>query len=1013
MDDAFYRTTKDVINFFNIDTTNGLTSQQVATYRERYGKNALPPPARTSWIGLIIKQFEDLLVLILLGSAIISLILGFLEDKDSYFEIFVEPSVILLILIANAIVGVWQESSAEEAIERLKEFEAKKATVIRNGKQSTLDPVELVPGDLVRLAVGEKIPADCRILSYNSRTFRTDESMLTGESESCTKTTNALTHATGKNKHAEVVDQDKHNILFSGTLVVHGNGLGIVVLTGTKTSIGKIQEGLMEEDDTKTPLGQKLDEFAEFLSKVILAICILVWLINIGHFSDHGGWFAGSIYYFKIAVALAVAAIPEGLPAVVTTCLALGTMKMAKKNAIVRSLPSVETLGCTTVVCSDKTGTLTTNQMSVRNVMTVQDASTDGLVIKQHSIRGTTYCPQGDVIATEEKGEVVANPSLENDSLRWLAVISSMCNESKLTFKHVSGNIHWHITGEPTEGALKVLSEKLKVPNDSVAYGTSDVTAIYNVADKYWHDVYEKQLTLEFDRQRKSMSVLVQCSQNNKKYLLVKGAPESLLARSTRVYCSQNKSESALNDNHRKQIEGIQHEYAMSGLRCLAIAYKEIDGDLVLDENANYSQIESELTFVGIAAMQDPPRPEVRDAIVTCNKAGIRVIVITGDNIKTAEAVCREIGLFEMNEDLTGKSFLGSEFMALSDTQQRRAIQKCSLFSRVMPWHKQHLVELLQSQQQVVAMTGDGVNDAPALKRADIGIGMGTGTQVARHSSDMILADDNFATIVAAVEEGRAIYANTKQFIRYLISSNIGEVACIFFTAALGLPEALIPVQLLWVNLVTDGLPATALGFNKPDADIMAHPPRGRTEKIINGWMFVRYLLIGLYVGVATVLGFVWWFCYYEEGPMISYGQLSHFHACGQDTANGQLYFADQSFDCTIFADNRASTMSLSILVTIEMFNTFNALSENQSLLVNPPWSNIWVVLAVSLSMGLHCMILYVPFFRSIFSTADSNADEWIAVLLISFPVILLDEVLKLISRRLTARSRDTKKKTQ
>ena len=278
---------------------------------------------------------------------------------------------------------------------------------------------------------------------------------------------------------------------------------------------------------------------------------------------------------------------------------------------------------------------------------------------------------------------------------------------------------------------------------------------------------------------------------------------------------------------------------------------------------------------------------------------------------------------------------------------------------------------------------------------------MGTGTQVARHSSDMILADDNFATIVSAVEEGRAIYANTKQFIRYLISSNIGEVACIFFTAALGLPESLIPVQLLWVNLVTDGLPATALGFNKPDSDIMQQPPRGRTEKIINGWMFVRYLLIGLYVGVATVLGFVWWFLWYSEGPQITFGQLSHFHSCGQDTPNALKYFPDKTFDCSMFQDNRPSTVSLSILVTIEMFNTFNALSENQSLLVNPPWANIWVVLAVMLSMGLHCMILYVPFFRSIFSTAASNTDEWIAVLLISFIVIPLDEILKLISRKI------------
>jgi len=481
--------------------------------------------------------------------------------------------------------------------------------------------------------------------------------------------------------------------------------------------------------------------------------------------------------------------------------------------------------------------------------------------------------------------------------------------------------------------------------------------------------------------------------------------------RSSTVYCGATDSETKLTKDIRSEIDGVQSEYASAGLRCLGIAFKRMTPSDFVDTD-EYKEVESKLTFVGIVAMQDPPRTEVADAIRICNKAGIRVIVITGDNIKTAEAICRSIGLFAENEDLSGKSYLGSEFMALSDTEQQRAIKRASLFSRVMPWHKMHLVELLQKQSQVVAMTGDGVNDAPALKKADIGVAMGSGTQVARHSSDMVLVDDNFATIVSAVEEGRAIYANTKQFIRYLISSNIGEVACIFLTAAMGLPEALIPVQLLWVNLVTDGLPATALGFNQPDADIMLHPPRGRSEKIINGWMFVRYLLIGLYIGGATVLGFVWWFLYYADGPQITYGQLSHFHSCGQDTPNGRMYFGSD-FDCSMFEDNRASTVSLSILVTIEMFNTFNALSENQSLFVNPPWANIWVVLAVALSMALHCLILYVPFMRDIFSTAASNGDEWMAVLLISFPVIIMDEVLKLLSRQIEDRGREAKKKTE
>lgn len=540
-------------------------------------------------------------------------------------------------------------------LQKLKEFEAKNANVIRNGKLQTVDRAELVPGDLVKLAVGEKIPADCRIVSVTSRTFRCDESMLTGESEAVGKILDPIEKPTGKKRNQEVVDQDKQNILFSGTLVVHGNALGVVVLTGGNTSIGLIQQGLMEDDEQKTPLGQKLDEFAEFLSKVILVICVLVWVINIGHFQEHGGWFAGSIYYFKIAVALAVAAIPEGLPAVVTTCLALGTMKMAKKNAIVRSLPSVETLGCTTVICSDKTGTLTTNQMSVKNVMTIDSAKGNSISLQQYGVTGTTYCPQGDVYEDDHKdggsgSNVLGNPSASNASLKWISMISSMCNESKLTFTQKADQIgiHWHITGEPTEGALKVLAEKLGIPTAATsthANSNEDILKVYNRADLYWHGEYTKTDTLEFTRKRKSMSVVVENAKKKETYLLVKGAPESLLDRSDKVYCGASDSEKKLSKAYRSKIDAVQMEYASQGLRCLGIAYKKMDGDGVGDTE-DYEQVEQQLVFVGIVAMQDPPRTEVADAIRTCNKAGIRVIVITGDNIKTAESICRSIGLF-------------------------------------------------------------------------------------------------------------------------------------------------------------------------------------------------------------------------------------------------------------------------------------------------------------------------------------------------------------------------------
>jgi len=397
---------------------------------------------------------------------------------------------------------------------------------------------------------------------------------------------------------------------------------------------------------------------------------------------------------------------------------------------------------------------------------------------------------------------------------------------------------------------------------------------------------------------------------------------------------------------------------------------------------AEYEKLEQKMTLVGLVGMLDPPRPEVADSIRKCKDAGIRVIVITGDNRNTAESICRQIGVFGEYEDLAGKSYTGREFDNLSPGEQLEAAKKASLFSRVEPVHKSRLVDLLQQHGEVVAMTGDGVNDAPALKKADIGVAMGSGTDVSKLAADMVLADDNFATIEAAIEEGRAIYNNTQQFIRYLISSNIGEVVSIFLTAALGMPEALIPVQLLWVNLVTDGLPATALSFNPPDHDIMRRQPRKRDEALIGGWLFFRYLIIGTYVGLATVAGYAWWFMYNPEGPQITFWQLSHFHHCPAEFAE---------VGCSMFANDMAkaaSTVSLSILVVIEMFNAMNALSSSESLLTLPLWENMMLVYAVGLSMALHFALLYTPFLQTLFSIVPLNWTEWKAVLIISAPVM-------------------------
>ncbi|KAL9265459.1 Calcium-transporting ATPase 1, endoplasmic reticulum-type-like protein [Drosera capensis] len=767
------------------------------------------------------------------------------------------------------------------------------------------------------------------------------------------------------------------------------------------TEIGKvhsqIQEAAQKEEDT--PLEKKLNEFGEVLTALIGVVCALVWLINLKYFLTWeyvDGWpinfkfsFEKCTYYFEIAVALAVAAIPEGLPAVITTCLALGTRKMAQKNALVRKLPSVETLGCTTVICSDKTGTLTTNQMAVASLVAM--GGRPGSVREFH-VEGTTYNPADGKIRDWRADGMDAN-------LQMIAKVAAICNDAGV---EQSGH-HFVANGIPTEAALKVLVEKMGLPNglDRVSSSQNGVVLACSAA---WNKLERRIATLEFDRDRKSMGVIVSSS-SGRKTLLVKGAVENLLERSSFVQLTDG-SMVDLDESTRNEILTSHEKMSKSALRCLGFAYKEdltdfvtCDGDhdhpahQLLLNPSSYSSIESDLVFVGLAGLRDPPRPEVRQAIEDCRAAGIRVIVITGDNKNTAEAICREIE---------------------KHLKQNGGL----LFSRAEPRHKQEIVRLLKEDGEVVAMTGDGVNDAPALKLADIGIAMGiAGTEVAKEASDMVLADDNFSTIVAAVSEGRSIYNNMKAFIRYMISSNIGEVAFIFLTAALGIPEGLIPVQLLWVNLVTDGPPATALGFNPPDKDIMKKPPRRSDDSLIDAWTLFRYSVIGLYVGVATVGIFIIWYTnasffgidLSQDGhTLVSYSQLANWGQChtwegfsvSPFTAGSQVFGFDAN-PCDYFQTGKikAMTLSLSVLVAIEMFNSLNALSEDGSLLSMPPWVNPWLLLAMSVSFGLHFLILYVPFLAQVFGIVPLSLNEWLLVLLVAFPVILIDEVLKFVGR--------------
>ncbi|NXI52114.1 AT2A3 ATPase, partial [Chloroceryle aenea] len=870
----------------------------------------LPAEEGKSLWELVLEQFEDLLVRILLMAAFLSFILAWFEEGEETTTAFVEPIVIIMILIANAVVGVWQERNAESAIEALKEYEPEMGKVIRADRSGVqrIRARDIVPGDIVEVAVGDKVPADIRVIEIRSTTLRVDQSILTGESVSVIKHADPI-------PDPRAVNQDKKNMLFSGTNIAAGKAVGVVIATGVYTEIGKIRNQMVETEPEKTPLQQKLDEFSQQLSKVIFLVCIAVWVINISHFSDpvHGGsWFRGAIYYFKISVALAVAAIPEGLPAVITTCLALGTRRMAKKNAIVRSLPSVETLGCTSVICSDKTGTLTTNQMSVCRMFIMEKVEGAQCSLHEFSITGSTYAPEGQILKDEQPVQCG-----QYDGLVELATICALCNDSSLDYNE-SKKVYEKV-GEATETALTCLVEKMNVFNTD----TSKLSKVEraNACNSVIKQLMRKECTLEFSRDRKSMSVY--CTPTGPGHnstgskMFVKGAPESVIERCTHVRVGTTRI--PLTAPVREKILGRIRDWGMGidTLRCLALATHDAP------VRRETMQLHDSSTFIHYEVQHWGLSP-------------------------------------------------GSSFFSLFPDLSHPVPVTPAVFSMGC---------------------GQCINDAPALKKAEIGIAMGSGTAVAKSAAEMVLSDDNFSTIVSAVEEGRAIYNNMKQFIRYLISSNVGEVVCIFLTAILGLPEALIPVQLLWVNLVTDGLPATALGFNPPDLDIMDKLPRNPKEPLISGWLFFRYLAIGVYVGLATVGAATWWFLYDAEGPQVSFHQLRNFMRCTKDNP------IFEGIDCEIFESRYPTTMALSVLVTIEMCNALNSVSENQSLLRMPPWLNIWLLGAIIMSMALHFLILYVKPMPLIFQVTPLSWPQWVVVMKISLPVILLDEGLKYLSR--------------
>lgn len=818
------KSNKEILAHFK-QSENGFSSETAKELLEKHGGNELEEEEKESIWEKIFEQFQDNLVRILLFAATISFIIA-LTDGHGGISAYIEPLVILLILIANAAIGVIQDINADKAIEALKKMQASYCLVKRDGEIKKIEAKDLVPGDIVELSEGVKVPADIRLLEIKTATFQVDQSAMTGETEPAYKDTDPILK-----EKLELATM--HNFVFSSTGVAAGCAIGIVTYTGMNTEIGKIQKLVQEgkESEEKSPLKKKLEEFGDYLSYIIGAICLVVWVINYNNFFDevHGNWINGCIYYFKISVALAVAAIPEGLPAVITTCLALGTTRLSKRNAIIRKLHSIETLGCTSVICSDKTGTLTTNNMTITKFLLFSSANMFSAK-DIFEVEGSSFNPTGQVKNYNPFFSKVVRRHCE---------CAAVNNMSRLVYE----NNKYSILGTPTEGALRVLVEKLSQYDEEYAAKNRGQNEIQGYNSSLL-DNYQILYTLEFDRKRKAKSVLAYDKRNKKPVLFVKGAVEFMVKKAVKIYTPQNENEKLSDSAKAELLELVSANFMKKSLRTLALCVKtdlpelsNVDifnlkslNDFFKDPE-KITQIENNTTLISIVGMLDPPRPEVKDAIEICHKAGIRVFMITGDERETAKSIGVSIGIIDPEKADQSAFYAIDFFSKYSEEEQLEILRKRPklIFARSEPEHKQLLIKLLQKLNYIVAMTGDGTNDAPALSKSNIGIAMGiSGTEVAKEASHMVLADDNFATIVKAVEEGRSIYMNMKAFIRYLISSNIGEVVSIFISSLFGLPEAFTSIQLLWVNLVTDGPPATALSFNPSEKGIMKKPPRGK-----------------------------------------------------------------------------------------------------------------------------------------------------------------------------------------
>ncbi len=862
----------DVFKALN-SSRKGLTEAEAKARLEKYGLNEIKEKKPISAFKIFLSQFASPIIWILLGAIIISLIIK--EQTDAV--------VIAAIVILNAVFGFVQEFKAGKAIEALKRMAGLKATVIRDGEEKEIRAEELVPGDILVLETGDKIAADARLIE--SVNLQTQEAALTGESLPVKKELTILDESIGV--------ADRKNMVFSGTIVTKGRAKAIVTATGMQTELGKIASLIEQAKPEPTPLQKNLKNLAKFLGLFVIIIAIVVFIAGIIRKE------ATVMDMLLVSVALAVAAIPEGLPAVVTISLALGVQRMVKRNALIRKLPSVETLGACTVICTDKTGTLTHNEMTVRKLYVNKE------VIE---VTGSGY-------------DSVGKFSKDPKDFELLLKIGALNNDAKL---RKEGN-EWLVIGDPTEAALLVSAKKAGIDIEDL------------------QEKYPRKQEIQFSSERKRMTTIHKI--NKSLFAFTKGAPDIIINLCDRILI--NGRVRKLTKHDKRAILEQNEKFARKALRVLGFAYKKIKG------TESEEEIESNMIFVGLQAMIDPPRKGVKEAIAKCKKAGIKVVMITGDYEGTARAIAEEIGI-------RGKSLTGAELDRIHNLED--IVEDIAIYARVDPGHKTKIIDALRKRGHTIAMTGDGVNDAPALKMADIGIAMGvTGTDVAKEASEMILTDDNFVSIVNAVEEGRSIYDNIRKFVFYLLSSNMGEILTLFIAILIGLPLPLIALQILWINLLTDGLPALALSVDPAAPDIMVRPPRKVKEKIMSKERIIMMIFVGLVMMVGT-LGI---FKYYKPSLNLEY----------------------------------ARTMAFTTLMFFQMWNVLNARSEKSSLFKIGIFTNKYLIGAMLVSIILQFIVLYTPL-NVMFHTLAITAVDWIYVIAVSASVFIFYEIIKIIKKR-------------